>query len=143
MSPALIKTALKTKEGAKKAVQSETGKKAIKVASITAGAVAGFFIVRGFIRKTRKNNTEKKIENPEVQAAIKLRAAFQTWGWDFWGNIDGTDEEAVLNTLRSVSSFKNVADAYKKLYNQSLVERLEKELDGEELTEAFKIINSK
>lgn len=140
MNPAVL---AKAAQGAKKAAQSETGKKALKYAGYSALVLAGFVAVRGIVRKAQKNNTERKIEAPEVQAAVKLRAAFQPWGADWSGDMDGTDEEAVLNALRSVSSFKSVADSYKKLYNESLVERLQKELDGEELQEAFQIINSK
>lgn len=97
---------------------------------------------RNMVRKQQLIVEERKsFEDGSVAAYAKqIKMAFENDGW--WG----TDEEALRNTLRKVTSkdeFKKVMSSYEKLYNSSLLRDMKEELTSSEYNEMMAIINGK
>jgi len=118
-----------------------------KLKNNIAKGVAGFLIVFAtykVAKKIIKNNTEQN-QSLDVQFAKRLRVAMfpsgQTW------IPDGTNEKAILDVAYEIVNssdveFKDVQKSYKKLYNNSLSDHLQKELNSEEYTRFLTVISN-
>jgi len=94
-------------------------------------------------KKIIKNQTDKN-NSPEVQYAKRLRTAMSPSG--VWWLPDGTNEKGVMHVAYDISNddtvrFRDVQNAYKKLYGKNLSANLEGELDTEEYTKFLSIVN--
>lgn len=103
-----------------------------------------FFIGRSLIRKARSTSEEKRTydEGNAAYYAQKLKMAFENDNYFGWG----TDEEAIREILRSVSSkeeFKSIINSYQKLYARSLMMDMKDELTSSEYNEMLAIIAGK
>jgi hypothetical protein len=107
-------------------------------------AVGAFFVGRVIVRKVRKNKTEKDaVNNPPIQQALLLRSAMNPSGVKWLMSSDGTKEKSLLQTAKQIEDFNKVADAYKNLYNRSLISDLQKELGTDDYAELMNILNTK
>ena len=145
MIPAAIiaEKAKKLGNGAKAAAATPAGRKVLTATGFAVAGAAAFLIVRSIVRKAKKNNAEKRIDNTEVQAAVRIRSACNPSGSNWLIDMDGTSFAVIKDALNSVSSFNKLAQEYKNLYPESLLDRLRAELDQGELAEVMKIINTK
>ena len=106
-------------------------------AVLVAGAVYG---ISKIVKNYQKSNTEHQIEKkPEVSQAMAIYSAMNPSGMDWMKKMDGTNTEAILNTAKEIADLNKVQDAYRKLYNASLLDDLRQELSPEDYT---KFINT-
>lgn len=108
-----------------------------------AGAAVVIFGGIKITKKIIKNQTDKN-NSPEVQYAKRLRTAMSPSG--IWWLPDGTNEKGVMNVAYDISNddnvrFRDVQNAYKKLYGKNLSEHLESELDTNEYTKFLSIVS--
>ena len=102
-----------------------------------AGAVYG---ISKIVKNYQKSNTEHQIEKkPEVSQAMAIYSAMNPSGMDWMKKMDGTNTEVILNTAKEIADLNKVQDAYRKLYNASLLDDLRQELSPEDYT---KFINT-
>lgn len=101
-------------------------------AILVAGAVYG---ITKIAKHYQKNNTEHQVEkNPEVSQAMSIYSAMNPSGMDWMKKMDGTNTEAIFNTAQEITDLNKVQDAYRKLYNSSLLDDLRQELSPEDYT---------
>ena len=101
-------------------------------AVIVVGAVYGITKV---VKHYQKSNTEHQVEkNPAVNQAMAIYSAMNPSGMDWMKKMDGTNTESILNTAKEITDLNNVQDAYRKLYNSSLLDDLRQELSPEDYT---------
>ena len=106
-------------------------------AVLVAGAVYG---ISKIVKNYQKSNTEHQIEKkPEVSQAMAIYSAMNPSGMDWMKKMDGTNTEVILNTAKEIADLNKVQDAYRKLYNTSLLDDLRQELSPEDYT---KFINT-
>lgn len=106
-------------------------------AVLVAGAVYG---ISKIVKNYQKSNTEHQIEKkPEVSQAMTIYSAMNPSGMDWMKKMDGTNTEAILNTAKEIADLNKVQDAYRKLYNASLLDDLRQELSPEDYS---KFINT-
>lgn len=106
-------------------------------AVLVAGAVYG---ISKIVKNYQKSNTEHQIEKkPEVSQAMAIYSAMNPSGMDWMKKMDGTNTEVILNTAKEIADLNKVQDAYRKLYNASLLDDLRQELSPEDYT---KFINT-
>jgi hypothetical protein len=116
----------------------------------TAIIVAGSFLIvfmggkmiKGFILDKKKDSEIEKYDDVSAYStafAAALYSAFfrsgQEWLSDLLG--DGTDTAAVYDVAKKMyntkTSFADVSKSYKKLYNRTLLQDLQKELSSSEM----------
>lgn len=118
-----------------------------KIINVAVVSVVGFFGYRFYkdwrVEKTQKNEEKKLGSSFEGQQAMQIKAALNPTGFSFmrWG--DGTNLTSLYSVARNISDFGKVTEAYRNLYDNSLAEALTNELNTNELTTFYKIINSK
>jgi hypothetical protein len=101
-------------------------------AILVAGAVYG---ITKIVKNYQKSNTEHQVEKkPEVSQAMTIYSAMNPSGMDWMKKMDGTNTEAILNTAQEITDLNKVQDAYKKLYNSSMMDDLRQELSPEDYT---------
>ena len=99
-------------------------------AVVVAGTVYG---ISKLIKHYQKNNTENQVEkNPEVSQAMTIYSAMNPSGMEWMRKMDGTNTEAILNVAKEITDLNKVQNAYRKLYNSSLLDDLRQELSPED-----------
>lgn len=101
-------------------------------AVLAGGAAYGIYkIYRAYEKNKTENQTDKK---PEVGQAMIIRSAMNPSGMEWLKSTDGTNTEAILNTAKEITDLNLVMNAYKNLFNSSMLEDLQKELSPEDYT---------
>lgn len=101
-------------------------------AILVAGAVYG---ITKIVKNYQKSNTEHQVEKkPEVSQAMTIYSAMNPSGMDWMKKMDGTNTETILNTAKEITDLNKVQDAYRKLYNSSMLDDLRQELSPEDYT---------
>lgn len=101
-------------------------------AVLVVGAVYG---ISKIVKNYQKNNTEHQVEKkPEVSQAMTIYSAMNPSGMDWMKKMDGTNTETILNTAKEITDLNKVQDAYRKLYNSSMLDDLRQELSPEDYT---------
>lgn len=101
-------------------------------AVLLAGAVYG---ISKIVKNYQKTNTERQVEkNPEVSQAMSIYSAMNPSGTEWMKKMDGTNTEVIFNTAREITDLNKVQDAYRKLYNTSMMDDLRQELSPEDYT---------
>ena len=99
-------------------------------AVVVVGTVYG---ISKLIKHYQKNNTENQVEkNPEVSQAMTIYSAMNPSGMEWMRKMDGTNTEAILNVAKEITDLNKVQNAYRKLYNSSLLDDLRQELSPED-----------
>ncbi|MCF6183095.1 MAG: hypothetical protein L3J56_00470 [Bacteroidales bacterium] len=117
-----------------------------KTRNIILKSVGAAVVIIGGVKITKKiikNQTDKN-NSPEVQYAKRLRTAMSPSG--VWWLPDGTNERGVMSVAFDISNddtvrFRDVQNAYKKLYGKNLSEHLEGELNTDEYTKFLNIVS--
>jgi len=99
----------------------------------------GYRVTKAIIR-----NKSEKDQSPVVQYAKRLRVAMFPSGTTWIP--DGTNEQAIMDVAYEISNnstidFSDVQNTYKKLYNHSLSDHLQKELDSNEYAKLLNVIS--
>lgn len=101
-------------------------------AVLVVGAVYG---ISKIVKNYQKNNAEHQVEKkPEVSQAMTIYSAMNPSGMDWMKKMDGTNTETILNTAKEITDLNKVQDAYRKLYNSSMLDDLRQELSPEDYT---------
>ena len=109
-----------------------------KYVIITLVVVIIFFIAKGGIKKVIRTVRENKFNKNETkdtnQLALQYRTASNPSGNNWMIDWDGTNEEAIEKlAYQTKGVLDEVADAYKLKFDETLSDRMSKELDSEEL----------
>ena len=128
MNPVVAK---KIAVGAKKVLSN-------KYVLITIAVVVGFFFFRGKIKSFFKKRREVEFDRNETKdvnlLAQQYRSAANPSGVSWMIDMDGTTEGAIDRlAYQTKGSLTQVADAYKLKFDETLTDRMRKELDAEEL----------
>ncbi len=123
-------------------------KKALKnkyVMTTIISIVAFFFLkgtVKKLIRKYRESRFDKNETNDVNQIAQQYRSAANPSAISWLIDADGTDEDAIERLgYQSKGKIESVADAYKQKFDETLTDRMRKELDADEFQEWKNIID--
>lgn len=89
-------------------------------------------------KKFRKNRNQAKFDKNETkdvnQIALQYRTASNPSGIEFLIDTDGTDEDAIEKlAFQTKGVLDEVASAYKLKFDETLSDRMSKELDSDEL----------
>lgn len=104
-----------------------------------AAVVGGYFL----FKKVNKDNTEKDVlTDNNVQYATQLGQAFNPSGQSWLRGMDGTNNNAVFAVAANIRDFAAVQTAYQNLYNRSLLQDLQNELDSNEYAQFLNIIQT-
>lgn len=99
-----------------------------------------FFLLKKYIKKGIKKIKENKFdkvshEDPN-KLALNFRNSANPSGYDWMIDFDGTDEESMLNIgqrIKDLNLQEDVSKAYRQKFDETLEDRVNKELDGEDL----------
>lgn len=98
-----------------------------------------YLIVSKEIRKYFTANQYGKAGNdPITNQAIAIRQACNPSGITWMIDFDTTSLSDLMSVADQISAIDKVGDAYRNLYNENMFERLEKELNNEDLNEWLK-----
>lgn len=126
-------------EAAKSKIANKRVQKILVVGSLVVGGIiAGKFILNAI----QKNRAQKRFDEDTVQQAMLLHAAMNPSGISWMMSIDGTNNETFFNVVNEITDFNQVAKDYKKLYNETLIDRIEKELSTSEYSRFLNIIST-
>jgi len=101
----------------------------------------GFLAYRE-IKKYLAGKEAGRIEDPATQLASRIRTAVNPSGVSWLINTDFTDNASLFNIANEINIAKNfneVAKSYKKMYGESLEERLRTEFNSIEYSKFFDI----
>lgn len=136
MNPVIV---AKVAQGAKKVFTN----KYVVIAIIV---IISFWLLKGGIKKTIRYFKERSFDKNETkdvnQIAQQYRAASNPSGSDWMIDWDGTDEDQIEKlAFQTKGSFENVAKAYKQKFDETLTDRMRKELDADEFQNWRNIID--
>ena len=105
-----------------------------------------FFVAKGGIQKFIRSRKEKEFNRNETkdvnQLALQYRTASNPSGNDWMINWDGTNEDAIEKlAYQTKGVLDEVAAAYKLKFDETLSDRMSKELDSEELQDWRNIVS--
>ncbi len=127
---------------------TKTTKKVLKnkyVMTAIISIVAFFFLkgtVKKLIRKYRESRFDKNETNDVNQIAQQYRAAANPSGISWLIETDGTDEAAVERLgYQTKDKMESVATAYKQKFDETLTDRMRKELNPDEFQDWKNIID--
>lgn len=81
-------------------------------------------------------------EKPAVRWAMLLRSAINPSGVSLLKQTDGTSEEAIFSLAKQITKLDEVSSAYKDLYQDNLLDDLQRELSLEDYQKVLNIITS-
>ena len=107
--------------------------------------VISIFILRGGIKKLIKKFRENQFDKNETkdvnQIAQQIRAASNPSGFNWMIDWDGTDEDTLtILAHQTKGAFKEVADAYRLKFAETLTDRIRKELDAKDYQNWINIV---
>jgi hypothetical protein len=118
------------------------GKKVLgnRKVQIVLAILIGYFLIKGGAKKVvrffkNKKFDKKSTEDPN-RVALQFRNAANPSGANWMIDFDGTNEEEFDKLARRIKNqdiIKEVSDAYRLKYDETLQERASKELDADEL----------
>ncbi len=101
----------------------------------TVFVVGTIYGISKIVKHYQKSHTEHEVEKkPEVSQAMTIYSAMNPSGMDWMKKMDGTNTEAILNTAKEITDLNKVQEAYRKLYNSSMLDDLRQELSPEDYT---------
>lgn len=139
-NPAIL-VASKVGQGAKKVLSN-------KKVQLVLAAIIGVFLLKGGISKIRAYFNNKKFDKKSTEdpnrIALAFRNAANPSGANWMIDWDGTNEEEfnlLARRIKNQDIIKEVSDAYRLKYDETLQERAAKELGAEELQSFEDIIS--
>lgn len=117
-----------------------TAKKVLsnKYVLIAIAVVVGYLFMRGkikaFFKKRREAEFDKDEHKDANQIAQQYRSAANPSGVKWMIDLDGTNEEAIDRlAYQTKGTAKQVFDAYKLKFDETLTDRMRRELNAEDL----------
>ena len=98
-------------------------------------------IKRGWDKSKTQVYSENAGSDLSTQQAIQLRQAMNPSGSGWLMDFDGTDFATITTIAGQISSFADVSQAYRALYDADLTADLTGELDRDQLTQFWALIN--
>ncbi len=119
-----------------------------KNVQIALAVILVIFLLKGGIKKVVRFFKNKKFDNKATEdpnrVALQLRNAANPSGVNWMIDWDGTNEaefELLARRIKNQDIIKEVSDAYRLKYDETLQERAAKELSTDELQRFEDIIN--
>ncbi len=129
-------------------ILTKTAKKVMtnKYVMTTIISIVAFFLLKGtvkkLIRKYRASRFDKNETQDVNQIAQQYRAAANPSSISWLIDADGTDEEAVERLgYQSKGNLESITSAYKQKFDETLTDRMRKELSPNEFQEWKNIID--
>ena len=99
--------------------------------------IVSFWLIRGGVRKVIRHFKEKQFDKNEHkdfnQIAQQYRSAANPSGADWMIDWDGTDEDAIeVLAHQTKGHLDSIARVYKQKFDETLTDRLRKELDTDD-----------
>ena len=109
-------------------------------------SIVAFFFLKGTVKKLIRKYRESRFDKNETQdvnqIAQQYRAAANPSGISWLINTDGTDEDAIERLgYQTKGNLESVATAYKQKFDETLTDRMRKELSPDEFQEWKNIID--
>jgi hypothetical protein len=107
--------------------------------------IALVFILKGGIQKAVRYFRERRFDKNETkdtnQLAQQYRSAANPSGLSWMIDFDGTDEKQIERlAYQSKGNFKPIADSYRQKFNETLSDRMRKELGADDFQSWHNII---
>ncbi len=102
------------------------------------GVITGFLLLVGgiittkVVQKLKQDNAFKNADSEEVQQAIAIRSALNPSGVSWLSSMDSTDLDTLYQVAGQITNIKKVVKQYKNLYQRSMMDDLQKDLEPEE-----------
>ena len=97
--------------------------------------------IKRLIKKIRENQFDKNETKDVNQIAQQIRAASNPSGFNWMIDWDGTDEDTLtILAHQTKGAFKEVADAYRLKFAETLTDRIRKELDAKDYQNWINIV---
>ena len=103
-------------------------------------AIVVFFLLKKYIKKgikkIKENKFDKQSHEDPNKLALNFRSAANPSGFNWMIDMDGTDEDTMLDIgqrIKDLNLQEDVSKAYRLKYDETMEERANKELDGEDL----------
>lgn len=108
--------------------------------------VGGFLLYklgRKLITGIQQRNTENMADDsPEVRQAMSLRSAMNPSGASWMMSFDTTNTTALFDTARQIKNLDEVSSAYRKLYDDDLLQDVQKELSASDYQKFLTMVSS-
>lgn len=109
-------------------------------------SIVAFFFLKGSVKKLIRKYRESRFDKNETQDVNQLaqqyRAAANPSALSWMIDIDGTDEAAVERLgYQTKGKLSPIASAYKQKFNETLTDRMRKELNADEFQDWKNIID--
>lgn len=115
------------------------------VGGLTIG-IGGFLVYKlgkKIITDIQKQNTENQADDsPEVRQAMALRSAINPSGVSWMKSFDTTNTAALLDTAKQIKNLDEVSNAYRRLYDDDMLEDIQKELSTSDYQKFLTLVAS-
>ncbi len=106
-------------------------------------AVGGYFFISSKMKQAAKRDTESKLgQSPSGQQALAIRNALNPSGMAWLMSMDTTNTKELMKIARQIKDFKQVAEAYRNLYDSDLSTDLTNEMSAKESQTFFALANA-
>ena len=107
----------------------------------------GGFLLYKLGRKIITNMQQRSTENladdsPEVRQAMSLRSAMNPSGASWMMSFDTTNTTALFDTAKQIKNLDEVSSAYRKLYDDDLLQDVQKELSTSDYQKFLTMVSS-
>ena len=125
------------------AASSDTGKKVVNVVLLGVGGYIAYRIVKKVYENMRKSAAEHNAgEDPHVRIAMGLRAAMNPSGMSWMRSFDTTNVSKMYEYAGQITNLSAVQSAYKDLYQDNLMDDVQKELNNNEYQRFMTLVTS-
>lgn len=95
------------------------------------------------MKKAAKRDTESKLgQSPSGQQALQIRNALNPSGVSWLMSMDTTNVTQIMKVAKNIKDFKQVAEAYRNLYDSDLSTDLTNEMNAKESQQFFALANA-
>lgn len=112
-------------------------------ALVLTGIYLTYYFGKEIIASLNKSDAQSKADDsPEVRQAMVLRSAMNPSGVSWMMSLDTTNTSKVMETAKNITNLDNVQKAYKKLYQDNLLDDIQNELSTSDYQKFLTIISS-
>lgn len=123
-------------------VQNNRGK-IINGLLIVGGTYLAYRWGKSIIGNINKNAAQSQADDkPSVRQAMNFRSGLNPSGVTWLMSTDGTNEELIFDTARAVTDLDEVSKNYKDLYQDNLLDDLQRELSSDDYSKLLTIVSS-
>lgn len=96
-------------------------------------------IITGMQQRSTENLAD---DSPEVRQAMALRSAINPSGASWMKSFDTTNTTALFDTAKQIKNLDEVGSAYRKLYDDDLLQDVQKELSASDYQKFLTIVSA-